>query len=57
MVFQMKIKNAAMNIVDEEGERYIDSSRFKLFIGTSQPDKRSRELTGKNNIILEVNIE
>ena len=57
MVFQMKIKNAAMNIVDEEGERYIDSSRFKLFIGTSQPDKRSRELTGKNSIILEVNIE
>ena len=44
---ELVIPNRAMTVVDEEGERHIDSKRFKLFVGTSQPDARSRELSGK----------
>ena len=31
-------------VVNEQGERIIDGSHFDLFIGTSQPDERSKEL-------------
>lgn len=40
------VPNAAMKVVDEQGERQIDSKKFKLYAGVSQPDKRSRKLTG-----------
>lgn len=50
------ISNQAMTVVDEQGERFIDSRRFKLFAGVSQPDARSIKLTGKKplEIILEL---
>ena len=43
---EMTVPNRAMSVVDEEGERHIDSKNFKLFAGFSQPDERSRRLTG-----------
>lgn len=52
----IKVANAAMNVVDEEGKRYIDSRNFKLFVGTSQPDKRSEALTGRKPVELDVKI-
>lgn len=54
--FVMKIANAAMNVVDEQGERHIDSRNFKLFAGTSQPDERSAVLTGKRPVELDVKL-
>lgn len=44
---ELAVSNQAMSVVDEEGERHIDSKSFKLFVGTSQPDVRSEALTGK----------
>ena len=44
---ELTIPNRAMCVVDEEGERHVDSKKFKLFVGTSQPDARSLRLTGK----------
>lgn len=41
------VKNRAMTVVDEAGERHIDSRNFKIFAGISQPDDRSQALTGK----------
>ena len=41
------VANRAMTVVDEAGERHIDSRNFKIFAGISQPDDRSRALTGK----------
>ena len=41
------VKNRAMAVVDEAGERHIDSKSFKIFAGISQPDSRSLTLTGK----------
>ena len=43
---EFTISNKAMNVVDEEGNRYIEGEHFRLFVGVSQPDKRSAELTG-----------
>ena len=40
------IDRKAFTSVDEEGNRELFSRTFKLFAGTSQPDKRSEELTG-----------
>lgn len=44
---ELTVLNRAMCVVDEEGERHVDSKKFKLFVGTSQPDARSAKLTGK----------
>ena len=43
---EFTISNKAMNIVDEDGNRYIAGKHFRLFAGVSQPDTRSAELTG-----------
>ena len=42
---EFTISNKAMNIVDEDGNRYIAGKHFRLFAGVSQPDTRSAELT------------
>lgn len=49
------IPSKAMKIVDESGNRYVDSRKFKLFAGVSQPDERSKSLSGKKPV--EVQIE
>ena len=42
----MKVKRASFEEVNDEGERILDSKNFKLFVGVSQPDSRSVQLTG-----------
>ena len=42
----MKVKKSSFQVVNDEGERILDSKNFKLFVGISQPDKRSVQLTG-----------
>jgi len=53
---QIRIPNRAMTAVDDEGKRYIDSNRFKIYAGLSQPDLRSIELVGKTPIEIDINI-
>lgn len=36
----------AFDVVDEEGNRFVDSSSFTLFAGTCQPDALSQQLSG-----------
>lgn len=55
-VVGMRVANSAMSVVDEQGERHIDSTRFALYVGTCQPDARSVALTGKTPIELEITI-
>lgn len=54
---EMVVSNRAMSVVDEEGERHIDSRNFKLFVGLSQPDARSAKLTGKKPAQILVTLE
>ena len=55
-VVEFTIRNKAMTIVDDEGNRYIDSDCFTLFAGVSQPDKRSLALTGVESLSIDINI-
>jgi len=43
----LTVNPAAFEVVNEDGDRVIDGKRFKLFVGTSQPDGRSVELSGQ----------
>jgi beta-glucosidase len=43
---KMTIDKRAFEVVNDEGERILDSKKFKLFVGISQPDNRSIKLTG-----------
>lgn len=52
----MTVSNAAMTVVDEQGNRYIDSKNFTLYAGTSQPDAESVSLTGKTPVQLELSL-
>jgi beta-glucosidase len=45
-VVKMTINKSAFEVVNDEGERILDSKKFKLFVGISQPDNRSAQLTG-----------
>jgi len=53
---EFTIRNKAMTIVDDEGNRYIDSDSFTIFAGVSQPDKRSLELTGIETLSVDINL-
>ena len=48
------IPNRAMMVVDEQGESHVDSKHFTLFAGVSQPDSRSKGLTGKSPVEVSV---
>lgn len=37
----LEIDKKALEIVDDDGKRYINSKRFQLYVGTCQPDSRS----------------
>lgn len=41
---KLRLNKKAFEVVNYNGERIIDSKRFKLFVGVSQPDSRSIEL-------------
>lgn len=45
-VVTMQVNKKAFQVVNDEGERIFDCNKFKLFIGVSQPDNRSVQLTG-----------
>ncbi len=51
----IKIDRKSFEVVNDEGERILDSKKFKLFASISQPDSRSTKLTGI--IPLEANIQ
>ncbi len=42
-------------VVNEQGERIVDGSHFDIFVGTSQPDERSKELV--NNLPIKHSIQ
>ncbi len=44
--FRFVLGTSAFQVVDDEGNRLRDGSLFQLYVGTSQPDERSFELTG-----------
>lgn len=53
---EITIAPLAMTVVDEAGNRFIDSHQFRLFVGTAQPDARSERLTGKKVLELHISL-
>ena len=52
----LTIPASALTIVDEEGRRYVDGTHFGLYVGISQPDERSAELTGTRPVKIEITL-
>ena len=50
----MTVDAGALSIVNEDGKRQIVSSRFVLYVGTSQPDSRSVSLLKEKPIEIEI---
>ena len=51
---RIPVSEAAFLVVDEDGERIKDGDEFELFVGCSQPDERSCELTGNPVISIKI---
>ncbi len=50
----VKLDRNAYTVVNDAGERVQDGKHFTLFVGTSQPDERSVELTGVSPLTVKV---
>ena len=44
----LSVKKKSFEIVDDHGRRYKESSKFRVYVGGSQPDERSRCLLGES---------
>jgi beta-glucosidase len=51
------VKPQAFTVVDDDGVRKIDSNRFRLWVGISQPDARSIELVGSSPLSVEITLQ
>ena len=51
---EIAIPESAWMVIDENGEKKRDGNRFRLYVGTSQPDERSFELTGIRPVEIEI---
>ena len=49
----IRLDEETCTVVNSEGERISGGDHFRLYVGTSQPDERSFELTGKRPVILD----
>lgn len=43
----IELRDTAFGLYDNDGNLVIHEGEYEVFIGTSQPDKRSISLTGK----------
>ena len=46
----LTVSGDAFRAVNDDGEFVRDSDKYELFVGTGQPDKRTKELTGKESV-------
>lgn len=53
---ELPVGRKAFTVVNEEGERLMEGGSYRLYIGTGQPDERSRELMGTESVKLSVSI-
>jgi beta-glucosidase len=54
LTFELQPRDMAL--VDDRGRRVLEPGRFRVFIGGSQPDERSRELTGESPLAFEFEV-
>jgi beta-glucosidase len=49
-VVRLSVPKRAFQVVDEDGQIRQEGKHFIFYVGCSQPDQRSRELTGNNPV-------
>ncbi len=49
---EIDIPGSALTVVDEAGNRFVDGKSFSVYVGFSQPDERSAQLTGQRPVRL-----
>ena len=47
---------ASLSVVDDAGNRLFPGGKYTLYVGTSQPDARSRALTGASPVKVELQL-
>lgn len=47
---EINVEKQSLTVVDERGNRFIDGAGFVFYVGISQPDVRSIQLTGKKPV-------
>jgi beta-glucosidase len=52
--FELAARDLAL--VDDRGRRVLEPGRFRISVGGSQPDERSRELTGRAPLSVEIEV-
>ena len=50
----IRLDEDTLKVVDDEGERVSGGGRYVFYVSTSGPDARSRELTGKEPVKIEI---
>ena len=51
---QINLDQHTFEVIDDAGKRVPAAGGFTLYAGTSQPDRRSQELTGKKPVQIEI---
>ena len=52
----LAVSPASLTVVDDAGNRSFPGGRYTLYAGTSQPDARSRALTGASPVRMELSL-
>ena len=51
---EVPIDRGAFTVVNDEGERLVEGERFLISVGFGQPNERTKELTGKECILINI---
>lgn len=53
-VIDLPIPDEAFTVIDDDGNRIFGGPDFTLYFGTGQPDKRTKELSGRESVCVDV---
>lgn len=56
-IVKLEVDKSSLEVVNDEGKRAIDSKEFILYVGISQPDERSLELTNVKPLSQKITIK
>lgn len=51
---ELDVPYDALMVVNDEGDKVMDTKNFTLYVGTNGPDERSIELTGKKPVAIDI---
>ena len=52
----MTLSDKAFALRDKQGDLVMETGTYQVYVGTQQPDRRSRELTGKEPEMVTVSV-